>query len=354
MGNIFIVKRCRLGFWLGFAIIVLMIILAGANTSNIDLESSVYEYYFIEEVRQGEWLNFVIEEVFRKLNFSFEIYRLFLYIVGYILIFSTVNKFFGSNIYVSILYFIYPFTIDFIQTPNFCSMCLFIFATRYLVEIEKTSNKIKYILVILLAAGMHSMAYIYLPILFLVIYINRKSVLKYGIIFVVLGLTLGIADRIGLFIPKLVFGITNDPRMTLYFNSYTRLGFLLYWTIQILLTGIVFISCKLINDKGIKFKNHKKTVLLEEYSKVIFVICCYGLLLMPIVGYSGTVFRLIRNYYIIVYALWGYTINMYFKQRSRWILKLITLLFPILMFCLESDAVKENVRLLFANNWLIS
>lgn len=336
-------------FW---TLICILIILSGANTDNMDLESSIYEYENYTESRQGEWLNFLIEEFFRINQLSFEYYRLALHIGGYVLIFSTFYKFFGINFYLILLYAIYPFTIDFIQTPNFCSMCFIIFSTRFLIELT-IRNILKFVTCIMLAAGMHSMAYLYLGILVLMYYMRDKDIFRVGKSLLVCGILLGIVDRIvGFIYPLMQFVTNNDDRLSLYFGGYTKLGFILYWITQILLWYMM----KYIVEK-VEIANKHNDITetrIIKYLKLIYIVTCFGLLLMPLVGYAGTMFRLVRNYYVLVYAAWAYYLKYYGTIKEKYVLGAGFMLFPIFMYAIESFDVHFYVINILNNNRIIN
>lgn len=346
INNSFLVKII---FWF---LVCILIILSGANTDNMDLESTIYEFGHYTEERQGEWLNFFTEDFFRRMNWSFELYRLFLYGVGYILLFSTANHFFGISFYSLFLYAIYPFTMDFIQTPNFCSMCLIIFSTRYLVNVNK-KNIIKYVIGILLAAGMHSMAYLYLGLPLLMLLMHNKDILKFGTKILWIGLVLGITDRaIGFVFPMVQFVTQNDDRLPLYFKGYTKFGFLLYWCTQF----ILWYMMKYIYSRVLKYETNRgatKTLALK-YIKVIYIITCFGLLLMPLVGYAGTIFRIVRNYFVLVYFAWAFFINYYGNNNDKIIYRTLFIAFPVFMYAIESSDTHFFVMKMLDNNWLLN
>lgn len=339
----------RIVFW---TLIGLLIILAGANTDNMDLESSIYEYENYTEPRQGEWLNFLVEEFFRINKLSFEYYRLVLHIGGYVLMFSTFYKFFGVNLYLLLLYTIYPFTIDFIQTPNFCSMCFIIFSTRYLVEFN-SRNILRFVMCIMLAAGMHSMAYLYLGILLLMYYMREKDIFDVGKRLLTYGILLGIADRIvGFVYPLMQFVTNNDDRLSLYFGGYTKLGFILYWATQILLWCMMKYIVQKVEIASMR--NGIAETRIIKYLKLIYTVTCFGLLLMPLVGYAGTMFRLVRNYYVLVYAAWAFYLKHYGTTKEKIMYGGVFILFPIFMYAIESFDVHFYVINMLKNNWIIN
>jgi len=339
-----ILERCFIIF-----VVLFIAILAGANTSNQDIQSSVWEFNGNYGIKEGEWLNWLLISFCKGHNITFEWYHLFIYSLGYLLIFYTFFKNINMSIVGLIAYAIFPFTIDFIQTPNFAAMALIIFSLNFLIKRKSFFNRIFFLVFILLGAGMQIIAYAFVPLFFLPSKINEKKLFKIGIALLVVTLSITLLDKftniIGIVLNNLPsFG---DLRAEKYIDSSTNFGFVVYWAAQLLTFSLMWIVIK--RSKYDKINKEYQFYLLS------FSIVCYVFLLMPLISRSGTLFRLERISILIFIFAWC----SYSKKIKNTTNKFLAYLIPIALSCflfaaMNGATILNDLSNIFRDNWLIN
>uniref|UniRef100_UPI00405605A8 EpsG family protein n=1 Tax=Acetatifactor sp. TaxID=1872090 RepID=UPI00405605A8 len=164
---------------LEYIICLLLIVIMGLNTYNVDMKNYVNLFHLIQA---GVWPN-GIEKGFllllylaNKLNLQYYDVVCICAIVGTLLVVKGIRKYTDNIWPVLLCYFIFPFFLDVIQIRNFMAMAIFIYGTQFLLEKNKI-GLIKYIITILISASFHNLSYIYL--IFCVLYLDYRIVKKY-------------------------------------------------------------------------------------------------------------------------------------------------------------------------------
>lgn len=168
-----------------------------------------------------------------------------------------------------------------------------------------------------------------------------------------IGVFLGLLDRVlGFIFPMMRIVTQNDDRLSLYFGGYTNWGFIMYWGTQFLLWYMM--KYIYINVQKFELKYNRTESIILKYIRVIYFITCFGLLLIPLVGYAGTMFRLVRNYYVLVYFAWAFYIKKYGNINDKVLFGISFFAFPIFMYAIESFDVHFFVMKIFDNNWILN
>ena len=144
---------------------------------------------------------------------------------------------------------------------------------------EEKYDKYKYILFTMIAGGFHVMYYIYLPLILIKSKLNKRiliTVFRISIlttlIFLLRGRNMGI-------ILDVVNAVDND-RISIYFSSMTKLGFLLPISIHLCTLYYIKYYIKLIN-KYVE-KNYTKTYLEKLYYANLLVVVIYLLFIISL------------------------------------------------------------------------
>ena len=327
-------------------LIALIIILSGANKDNADLESSSWEFDLSTGIRQGEWLNWFFILFCRRLGLTFEVYHFLIYLIGYLLLFCTLYRYTDITIAGLVSYAIFPFTIDFIQTPNFASMALSIFAIGFLTLKNKKVGKLLFLFFLICAGGFHVIAYLFLPLFFLKFNKSPDAILKKGMILGVITFTITVIDKATNLTSLILKLFSFDERASIYLESTTSFGFLLYWFVQIILFGLIWYACKHLNNS-----DNRSSL----FAKIVLYIVCYSFVFMPIVSKSGLLFRIVRNYIVLVYFCWFSYVK---RAKNTFLPKLLLLSIPlclsaIMLLTMNDSVTWNNISNLFSENWIL-
>ena len=169
--------------------LVVIILLVGANTNNPDLHNYIYNYSRRTTVVEGSF-------VFSFIKNPFEVFRLCLYAIGYIILGVSLKRLIGNRPIVYLFYAIALMMIDSTQTNNFMGMSLFFLGVSFLIIDDSCW---KYILCVVLASGFQIAFWFYIPFVFIYSQIARKELLKpYLIVIAFVIFVSAVADVSGL------------------------------------------------------------------------------------------------------------------------------------------------------------
>lgn len=294
---------------LPFSVFLILIILMGANTQNPD--TYIYEtlLYNNDEFFSKDFGFGILMTIFKFFGLNYYHLKMFVSIVGIVLINNTLKKYIKDYKLFFVLYLIYPFFFDVVQVRNFFAMSIFIYAIQYLLEDTKKGN-IKYILMVLLAATMQKTALIYLPIVFI------KKIDKQKYFKTLMGCTIIFSVCISMYKPALqsmidfllenVAGILEGSASKL--SIQTNFGWIVQWMIQ---TGnylLVFEGVKIIKKIGIV--NAEENIKIQKYSELILNINYYMFLFLPLYILTPTFSRIMRNVLILNYIVYVYVFSL--------------------------------------------
>jgi hypothetical protein len=348
--------------------ILLLVVLMGANTQNPDI--CAYQFNYENNRTDSFEIGYLLlVKLFKIFGFEYNTFRIILSAIGILLIDQTVNKLLKNKSPFYLLYFIYPFFMDVVQVKNFLAMALFIFSVPYLISGKKI-DILKYVMLIISASLIHVTAISYLPLIF---FIKKQKTILFKVMFIEAIIFLSIISFNDYLLHNLSAIIINnlslfEDRVAIYAYRQTNLGFLLFWFIQFMNFLLVYYSNRIykcskvnmtvtnevntINNKKNKFKINN---FQFKYVELVFWINFYAFLFLPLYVFHSTFSRLMRN--IIPLNLLAYIIaSMQLPKRSLRKVLFITVyiaynlfLFYIDIYWLYSDTI---VKAIFEHNWL--
>lgn len=286
--------------------IVLFVILMGLNTDNPDYINYLVAYGTRSVlVLDFQYLWALISYLGNVLGLSYQQFLLCSCILGY-LVFARGLIVLEGRIGFSLpifclLYGFYPFFLDVVQIRNFLAMSFFFLAFTYLLS-EKQLNKA--LICLLCAAGFHSAAWFYLPVLFLPSIIRRGWLRE--------ALAAGIVISIGLsFAPAVVQNAVNSLLSLVEFDA-ARAGYIsamrtdggriLSWLIILFNIFICYRSLKMAEVSPFKTK-HSDEDWSTRFIRLAFWVNVASLLYWNLFFYNIEFIRLIRNLIPINLAL---------------------------------------------------
>ncbi|NZA40246.1 EpsG family protein [Eubacterium callanderi] len=212
--------------------------------------------------RNKQYGFYLLMKIFVQLGLEYNQFLFFIALACMLLINSTVQKYVKNPHIYYILFFIFPFLLCIVQIRNFIIMAILVYALRYLIDSSK-SNNIKYIICILVASSFHTVALVYLILLFnnKIDYEKRSKYFVVGII--TLSIIIVVTKNTSLnFITNAISSIlgTDDGSRTLSNRTtYEFLGPLFFQSI----TTLLFIWAKKINDSNLDLKD--KNIFTKIY-----------------------------------------------------------------------------------------
>lgn len=259
---------------------------------------------------------------------------IFIYIfVCLYLIFIGIRKFTKNSGLIIFCYFLYPGLGDPAQIRNFTIVAIFTFAARYLME-RNLKNIIKYCICIYIATLFHNIAYAYF--LFLLCYLDMKTIKKY----IVIGCALFLALIYSNVFENIL--IQMNDKYSGYFTSESS-GFKGYIMALILLVIIILGYYTLIRNAN-SFSKNELCLLKIVFISIVFLVILASL--------GIEYLRLNRNlmvfYYCSLYQILDINIRK-IRIKDKY-LTLINLAIPISLF-LTMDLSKQLY--LDAINYLI-
>lgn len=233
---------------------------------------------------------------FNKLGVDYTIFKCILASASSLLIVARIKGYSINYFYLLILYTITMYFFDLEQSRTFFAISIVIYATKYL-PLNTTQEKIKYIVMVLIATSIHvSMAF------YLLVFLTKsKRFRKYTkIIFcfvigfcVIANLIPQIMDIMG----QALSVILRSERVQLWFSYRTGMGFFLCLALYIALLFLVGYA-KRISYKYKNSSNEKNVKFVEDaYSMMIVLV-----LSLPFYLLSTEFFRLLRELFVFQFT----------------------------------------------------
>lgn len=328
--------------------IILLWILMGANTQNPDI--NVYKMGY-ENISYGSFEPgyILLERIFIFLNFEYEAFRMFLSLVGILLIHNTVKSLIKNQSAFYLLYAVYPFMLDVVQMRNFISMAILIYAIPYLLS-ENQIGPLKYVVLVLIAGSIQIIAIVYLP---LVVFVRmRKTGLKkivYGVcILFLLAISLNENGRNMISQLLIITMGSYNEKVKLVVNKQTQYGYLLFWLIQCINFMLIYWTNKNYNtNENSKFLCRKKRLYINidlrekrciehKYIVLMFWVNVYAFSFMPLYVFWSTFSRCMRNIVplnILAYIIAGNSLPS--KSFRKTIFTATYILYIFILFFIE-------------------
>ena len=304
-------------FLLALLYIYLFILTAFSYTNN---DATVYATYW-EESKEAFFtkdIGFgILFAIAHLLNLNYGVFRFFVYLVGFTLLHLSIRNISKKyEIYVLLIYFIYPFFLDNIEMRNFLAYMFLIYAITFLV---KGNFKNTLIAIILLTIGglFHKIAFIYF-IPFIMWFIFRKRIRKVALLFdIVFILLCLISFNKNLFIaflnsmPEWFKNLPGIERNLVSDNDYG-------WIINLTQVILLYISSRLMIHQVFKqIRNGviEKNSYTYKYCCSVFIITSFACFLVPFYVISGDFMRVTRNTIILNAAAIVYVLSL--KKHNK-------------------------------------
>ena len=301
----------------GVALFITMIMVMGLSYVNADIDAYEITYnqidflfsgdlditsfsswkYFFSTVRNFGFL--YTNRIFSSLGFTFSEFR---FITSGILlgsIFYLIKKLTPNYGMVILLYCIYPFFFDVIQTKNFYVEVIMLYAI-YIYSQRKKFHNLKYSVVTLLATTFHNIAFAYFPLI-----IIRKlqrfmfmKVLKFGII-VTFPFLISIIKSQGQSLILFLAGLSGSfEHYEIYSDQSAGIISLLHWGMMIFISGILFY----LYIHAIKKKEYDYVpMLIKNQLEDTLSFWLYLCLFIPLFAISVDTTRIPRNLFLPFY-----------------------------------------------------
>lgn len=275
----------------------IVVIMMNANEGFWDLANYNRAYKFYGDMDLGninkcgaETGYVLVAFLCAKIGLSFTQFRLVIFSVCFILIFSVLNKYTKKITFFTTFYMLHSMFLDGEQLRNYIAFSIIIYAVPFLCEKSKNGTR-KYIFYVMIASLFHTMALGYL--IFLVLNMNKaklKKILRIipGVIIIVLVLVscTSLLSNILLFISNF-FKESIAEKIVGYAGKKSRLGFMIP-------TIIYFSYClfiRYINRRAVG----KRFQCISGFYQQICNMNYIGLSFLPLCVLSLTFYRLVRN-----------------------------------------------------------
>ena len=230
---------------------VVMLMLSIFNYKNSDYQAYYDNYRHAVEEHEVIWN--LLSVWARQVDMSFFMFRAIILSFGFFLIFYTIVKRSKRPDIFSYLYLIFPFALDVVQIRNFIVMALLIYAFPYLIE-GSVKGRLKFAIAVLVGAGFHYVAFIYLPlaVIDLVFGIKRSLKMQISIFIVIVGALLYLVNNYALEFQALIF--ENYSEMDTRIEGVTNqevgeYGYLMYWLFHISAAFFTYFAIRYSKDE---------------------------------------------------------------------------------------------------------
>ena len=346
--------------------LLFLTIMMAANVNNPDYYNYLKSYNYIEALKGSEWGYYYLAKFCSNLGVGYHQFKFIIAILGLLLIHSTVRRYLKKCTLFYLLYFLCPFMIDATQLKNFLAMSFFIFAVPFLTE-STLKGKLKYVLLIVMAASFQITAFVYLPIAFLGNVEKNKLITLILIIVIILSVVIGLNRSFVIYLAGLISSSLGnfDDRIIEFSSVDTTYGFIIYWGLQIISFFLIKWAKKsyensyqediqeklLINNKNFEYK----------LIKLLDVINIYSFIFLPFYVIQLTYGRFLRNILPLNYII---LILAYRKNKvvEGKITLHTTLMFSSLIiyaalnfyFMIYMEYNDTIIKPLFTDNWFLN
>lgn len=268
-----------------------------SGSGNLDITSFSSWQYFFSTVRNFGFL--YINRIFSDLGFTFWEFRFITSILLLGSIFFLVKKMTPNYGAVMLLYSIYPFFFDVIQTKNFYAEVIILYAI-YVYSKRKHGYSFKYSAIALLAATFHNIAFVYFP------FIVMKKIQRFIFIKV---LTIGLVITFPFFIPiikskgqgliLLLAGLSGSfEHYEMYADQSVGIISLLHWGMMIFVSGILlYLYIRAFKRNEYTHAPMLIKTFLEDTTKFWLYLCLF----IPFLAITVDTYRIPRNLFLPFY-----------------------------------------------------
>lgn len=291
--------------------IFIWLLITGAR-DEIDLPSYLvtYDRPFSFEIAGFQVAFYSLIDFFRNLSFSFYEFREIFVCCGLVFLYRFISKLTINPHMVYFSYLLYLIFLDYIQFRNFLACSIFYLALVVLILHDNHWKK-KYALFVVIASLFHSSFLVYLLLLLIPSdKWNESKVMRCVASFSVVFSIFALFSRNSIsFITDLVY-LVDVERSARYADKATNFGGLYFITLQVLSCALMYFFVRncdngLIN-RCIVVGN--RLIDVKKSLRIIFYVDLLSLAFCPLVIFSITYYRLLRNLYllnVIGFSLYG-------------------------------------------------
>lgn len=275
----------------------------------------------------------------------------------YLLIHSIVRLYGKNYSYVYLLYLIYPYLIDVIQIRNFIAMSILIYSVRYLIN-DELYSKIKYIVLLLIAASIHRMFIIYLPMMLIrsekqntfIYYLAICSIL-FSIIFLLNDKNIPI---LGPHVEEFIGRIGNG-RYLVYLKNKTNWGWILFCYLQISSFVMILFSKILYQRYIITSFDSKYNDITNKFINLMYYANLSLFIYMPLLILNVNCTRIIRNILILNYIVFSIVSSIIRDSDIKMLYNIFTIIYALPFFVILVIPQTEDIILsVICNNIIYS
>ncbi|WP_368259059.1 MULTISPECIES: EpsG family protein [Enterococcus] len=298
--------------------ILIMWAIFSFNTDNVDMDTYKYLYYILPSLPLKETVGLefgfvIIIRIFNYLSLNFQFFNFFIGSFCIVLLVRFVNLVSNNKFLVYILYFIFPFFLDVVQTRNTIAYLIVLNSLKFLLE----KKHLKFIFSVVLASFFHVSALFFL--IFLLVNYKKTNILT--LFFIPVPLVLILFKEI---ISKLLLFLPNGYKYVVYLQGTSMsIVFIVYILLVINYIASIFVSQNnLILNKKYNYLDKFQIYFIKK-------IPIFNLLLIlsvVLVSLDVDFFRIVRNMMILNYVNLSFTI---YKGK---LLKSSSMFFSIIQF----------------------
>lgn len=289
--------------WSICLVIVLISLMMGGNTDNPDIVNYKISYLNSADLssvfRSNQWLMTLVMCISNKLNLEFLTFRVLFYFFGVLIIFVSIKRYVGYNIWALLFYMVFPMIIDATQMKNFMAMAMLTNAFCYLGD-SGLKSRLFYVISCVVGAGFHVICYAYIPLV-LILNVSAKKIARF--IFSVATIAFSaifVNEKMLDILASFLLGNVSEnlaERTYVFFNSRVENGYIVYVIETVLIFLILFLINKeknILNDA----LTNKQVMFLQR----VYIAAIYIILFIPLYMYKQDFSRLIRNFSCIITA----------------------------------------------------
>ena len=289
--------------WSICLVIVLISLMMGGNTDNPDIVNYKISYLNSADLssvfRSNQWLMTLVMCISNKLNLEFLTFRVLFYFFGVLIIFVSIKRYVGYNIWALLFYMVFPMIIDATQMKNFMAMAMLTNAFCYLGD-SGLKSRLFYVISCVVGAGFHVICYAYIPLV-LILNVSAKKIARF--IFAVATIAFSaifVNEKMLDILASFLLGNVSEnlaERTYVFFNSRVENGYIVYVIETVLIFLILFLINKeknILNDA----LTNKQVMFLQR----VYIAAIYIILFIPLYMYKQDFSRLIRNFSCIITA----------------------------------------------------
>jgi len=284
-------------------------------------------------------------------------YRGFLILISlccYLLINSTIKLYCDSYSYVYLLYFIYPYLIDVIQIRNFIVMSILIYSVRYLVN-DGLNGKIKYIVLLLIAATIHRISIVYLPLILIRSEKQNTFIYYLAICSILFSILFLLNDKEIPILTSYIESYIGHDKYLLYFKMKTNLGWILFCYLQISSFVMILFSKILYQRYIITLFESKYNDITNKFINLMHYANLLLFIYMPLLILNVNFTRIIRNILLLNYITFSIVSSTIRDRDIKLLYNISTIIYALSFFVILVIPQKEDIILsVICNNIIYS